>query len=417
MKTLSLLAVVGLAIAFPTGMNAAERPETNRVKSLTLAKALELAESRHPDLAEARSMIGTAEGRAAQAGLFPNPEAIARMESAPIEGRTTGEAEYLAGISQPLPLTRRLSKARKTEELQRQGLEYQLQARRAELRRRVHNAFATALFQENAYQAQKELADDAARLVSIVKARVQAGDAIPQEVARVELENERTRMELQRVAALRERALISLAGAVGDPRLSIESLSGSLEETWEIPTLNDLVDGLRTHPAFLAGSSAVETSRARLDLSKSQRIPDVRVDLLYRRLEGEKRNAFDLGFSIPLPLFDRNQGRVREAEAELAAAEARARANENDLTSRLRETYAILSAALNGSQAFQSNIVPKTETVLKTAQERYTLGDLSLSELLLARRDSSAIKLTRLELLRGVMEAWAELRALAVRYQ
>jgi cobalt-zinc-cadmium efflux system outer membrane protein len=283
------------------------------------------------------------------------------------------------------------------------------------LRRRVHSAFATGLFQENAYQTQRELAEDAGKLVSIVKARVEAGDAIPQDLARVELDAERAKMELERAAAARERALIVIAAAIGDPHLSVESLSGSLEQTWEIPALNELVQDLRTHPALLATSTAVESSRARLDLSKSQRIPDIRLDLLYRRLEGEKRNAFDVGFSIPVPLFDRNQGRLREAQAELAAAEARVRASENELTSRLREAYAVLTAALNSSQAFKSNIVPRTEIVLKTAQERYALGDISLSELLLTRRESSAVKLTRLELLRSVMEAWGELRSLVNR--
>ena len=32
-------------------------------------------------------------------------------------------------------------------------------------------------------------------------------------------------------------------------------------------------------------------------------IPDVKVELLYHRLESSQENTFDVGLSIPLPLF------------------------------------------------------------------------------------------------------------------
>src|SRR5919106_5027183 len=50
---------------------------------LTLREALALAERLHPELAASEAEVQAAEGRALQAGFFPNPELLARTESAP----------------------------------------------------------------------------------------------------------------------------------------------------------------------------------------------------------------------------------------------------------------------------------------------------------------------------------------------
>jgi len=71
------------------------------IERLTLQQALELAERVHPDFAAAQAQIESAEGRALQAGLFPNPELVSRIESVPVTGRIIERAEYIVGVSQP----------------------------------------------------------------------------------------------------------------------------------------------------------------------------------------------------------------------------------------------------------------------------------------------------------------------------
>ena len=409
-KNLAMKCVVGLAIVIrPVAFAHAE---TNQIGLLDLDSAVTMAERLHPELAEADAMIEAAKGRAIQAGTFPNPEGIARAESLSGDGVS---AEYLAGVSQPLPLGGKRSKARKAEELEVSLLGHEREAKRIELQRRVHTAFATALYQEEAFRAEEILAGDAAKLAAIVKARVDAGDATTQDLARAELDAERAKLGLQRANSLRDQAVTALAGTIGSPSLVIHSLAGNLSSVWELPALEELVKDLRNHPALLASDKAIDRQRARVDLSKAERVPDVRVELLYRRLENENRSAVDVGFSVPLPLFDRNRGSIRQARAELLAAEARARARENDLNYRLRAAYAALASALSAGRAFESNIAPRAEAVFKSAQERYVLGDISLSELLALRREWNSTKLTALELSRYTMQAWSDLRAVAGR--
>ena len=152
-----------------------------------------------------------------------------------------------------------------------------------------------------------------------------------------------------------------------------------------------------------------------MDLAKAERIPDVKVELLYHRLEASQENTLDVGLSIPLPLFNRNQGRLREVRAEVVAAEARSRMTQNELATRLCESYLQLTAALANSRTLKTEILSRADTVLKGGEARYAAGDISLAEILPVRRDWAAVQLSYLESLRDVMQAWAEIKPLTLR--
>ena len=393
--------------------NALLAAETNSgsaqpVENLTLEQALEMAERRQPQLAEARALVEAAAGRAQQAGAFPNPEAIVGAQQIPFSSDSSNQREYVAGIAQPIPLGGRLGKAREAELLDREVRVRGLEVTRRDLRKRVHSAFATALYQEKAFQTQSQIAQSVEKVAATTKARVDAGDAVPEELARMEMEFARAKVEVQRSQSLREQAMLGLAAAIGDSRLSVKSLAGNLDTTFEIPTLESLAANLSAQPEFALADASLRASNARIDLAKADRIPDVQVEALYHRLEATKENTFDIGLSIPLPLFNRNQGKLREARAEAAAAEARSRMTENELNLRLRESYAQLTSALATSRALQTEILPRAETVLKSAESRYAAGDTSLADVLPVRRDWAAVQLSHLESLRDVMQAWGQ---------
>lgn len=409
MKTSILLSLL-LALTSSSFSNAA----TNEpLDALTLDQALEIAERQHPQLAEAHALVAAAAGRAQQAGAFPNPEAIVGAQQIPLDSGASSQREYVAGIAQPIPLGGRLGKAREAELLDREVRVRGLEVTRRDLRKRVHSAFATALYQERAFQTQSQIAQSIEKVAATTQARVDAGDAIPEELARMEMEFARAKVEVQRSQSLREQAMLGLAAAIGDSHLSVKSLAGSLEKTFEIPTLEALVANLSAQPEIALADASLRASHARVDQARAERIPDVKVEALYHRLEGTKENTFDIGLSFPLPLFNRNQGKLREARAEADAAEARSRMTGNELNLRLRESYAQLTSALATSHALQTEILPRAETVLKSAESRYAAGDTSLADVLPVRRDWAAIQLSHLESLRDVMQAWAQVRSFA----
>jgi cobalt-zinc-cadmium efflux system outer membrane protein len=380
------------------------------LNNLTLERALQMALRSHPHLAEAAANLEAARARAATAGRLPNPEIVGRMESAPLSSGTTSLAEYVAGFSQTIPLGKRLSAARDVERAGADLREKEQEAAAWNLTRSVRGAFATALFTSRVWQAQTNLAANIEELVRITKARVEQGDAAPIDLARVEAEAAQQRLEVKESDHLHREAMHALSATLGDFNTSVESLAGNLEDALEIAAIKSESYQITDNPNLAVMEGAIEAQLARVRLAKSERIPDVNLDLFYRRLQGTRESAFDVGVRIPIPVFDRNRGRVREAESELRAAEARMERSRNELGLELRSRELALERALDTVSVLQSDVLPKVETSLRGAEARYAAGDTSLSDLLAVRREATAARLHYLEALRAVMVAWSDFR-------
>jgi cobalt-zinc-cadmium efflux system outer membrane protein len=375
---------------------------------MTLVAALTLAERLHPELAASQAQIARAEGRALQAGLFPNPELAARIESAPLMRQFTAQAEYVAGVSQAIPLGPRLARARHAELLDRDRLTYEWAARRLDIRMRVQSAFATALYGQRVIQAREEDVRSAANGVDLARARLAAGDTVPAEVAQAEMEFRRAELERDNATSNAAQALDVLGATLGDATLQVTSLDGALEESHTVPALAALLARLEESPWVAAAMADIAVQRAQLEVVHAQRTPDVTLDLFYRRL-GDSDNAMDVGVRLPLRLFDRGQGRLQATHAELAAAEARARTLRNDQTLRLQATHRKLARAVTRAAVLRDEILPRAERVLQGTEARYRAGDISFSDLLPVRREWTRVRLEYLEALHDVMQAWAEL--------
>lgn len=403
MKTIVVvLVLVGTTI---TGLSAPANP----LADVTLEQALALAEQHHPQLAEARALVEAAGGRAQQAGTRPNPEAVLRAEQIPFKDTPARDRQYVVGLAQTVPLGSKVAKAMQAELLEQEARARQLEVVRRDVRKRVHSAFATALYQEQAALIQSRIADDFNRTIALIKTRLEVGDAVPEELARAEMELARAMVEVRRSRSLREQAGTALVAALGAPELGIQSLAGNLEAAFAVPTLESLNARLAEHPELLAARAAQKVNAARLELALAERIPDVTAEVLYRRLEATRQNTVDVGLRIPLPFFNTGQGRVREARAETAAAEARSRFKQSELQAQLHTAHADLTTALANRRTLQDDILPRATTVLRAVEARHAAGDLALHDLLFARREWAAVQLAHLETLRDVMRAWAEL--------
>ncbi len=384
---------------------------TNQLDALTLEQALALAEQHHPQLAEARAMVEAAAGRAQQAGTRPNPEVVVRAEQIPFKDTPARDRQYVVGFAQTVPLGSKVAKARQAELLEQDARTRRLEVVRRDVRKRDHTAFATALYQEQAASIQTRIAEDFSRTIRLIKARLAAEDAVPEELARAEMEQARAEVEVRRSRSLQEQARSALTAALGSTELHIQSLAGTLEAAFEVPTLESLTARLAEHPELLEAQAAQKVNAARLELAMVQQIPDVTAEVLYRRLEATRQNTLDFGFRIPLPLFNTGQGRVREARAEALATEARSRSTQAEQQKQLHTAHAALTMALANRRALKDDILPRAKTVLEAVEARHAAGELALSDALSARREWAAVQLAHLESLRDVMHTWAGLSA------
>ena len=397
--------ILALALLF-NGLLVHAATDTAPLTNLTLTATLELAERQSPALAEARAQLTAAEGRLQQATRPPNPEAIARVESA------ARDPAFLVGASQRVPLGKRLTAAREVHERERESLQHEVAGKAREVRRRAHGAFATALFADEAHRLNTRLVDAAAETARLARVRLTAGDAAADETERAELELARARGELARAAALREQAFAALSATLGTPRPMVQSLNGSLDAGLELPALESIAAELSAHPALAQAQADTAAARARVALARAERVPDLTFELLFRRDEATRRNGFDVGFSVPLPVFDRNQGREKEARAQQTAAEARALRTQADLETELRAAHGELATSLAHARQLQAEVLPRLARLTSLTETRVSAGDATFADLLPLQRESAATHLARLEALRDAHQALARLRPL-----
>jgi cobalt-zinc-cadmium efflux system outer membrane protein len=382
------------------------------IELVSLEAALTLAWGNRHEIAAARAAWNAAGARRDGAGLLPNPSAVVRVEEVSLEGNARDDAVLLAGFTQGIPLSGRRAAARRLEDAGAARERARLEAEIARIGAEVRGAFATALFADEALRLRARFAEESDAAAALVRARVAAGDATEDEVARAELDSARARQESAGTRRARDAALAALAAAMGLPTATIERLEGDLGATLALPDLERLASELERHPALRVAEADVASARAALELAHELRAPDLNVDLLYRFIGATDTNAVDVGLSLPLPLFDGGAARVREAESGVDAARERAVAARSDLLGALRRSHAKLAAALEAGRFLRDEVLPRQARLVAIEEARHAAGDSGIAALLHARRERLAAEIVALEADRAAHEAWAELRSL-----
>ncbi|MBE7558460.1 TolC family protein [bacterium] len=298
-----------------------ERPASTG--PLTLHDALYRTLGAHPALVAIRREVAAREAEALQAGLPPNPELEAEVED--ILGGQSGEqdlggvegAEGTLLLSQTIELAGKRMKRRLLAEAEADVAAWDLEARRLELVTETHAAFVEVLAAQERVELAARLVEVASRAHDTVSRRVEAGKVSPVETrrARVALETQRT--DLATASEALEAARRRLAAQWGgEPVFS--TVAGNLELMPPAPELAVLNDTLAQNPQLARWATEMAARRAALALAEARAVPDPSIGAGARYYNETDNHAFVVGVSIPLPLFDRNQGNIAAARERLA---------------------------------------------------------------------------------------------------
>ncbi|WP_075805619.1 TolC family protein [Pseudomonas putida] len=370
--------------------------------SLSLPQALATALEHNPDMAAARQEIGIADGARRQAGLIPNPELSVEVEDTRRNTSTT-----TVTLSQPLELggkrAARVEVASVGQALAQMTLERQVNDLRAE----VTQAFHAALRAQTGVELAQQSLDLTERGLRVVEGRVRAGKSSPVEATRAEVQLAEARLQLSRAetektSAWRQLAQITGSSVSNFDRLQAPSLSPGLPPDAEL-----MLARIEQTAELRQAAAQIEQNEAALGSEKARRIPDLTVSLgsQYDRAERERVNV--VGLSLPLPLFDRNQGNV------LAAARRadQSRDLRNAVELRLRsETHTALNqwaTAMGEVGAYDRTILPAARQAVDTATRGFERGKFGFIEVLDAQRTLISAREQYLAALTAATEARA----------
>ena len=125
--------------------------------------------------------------------------------------------------------------------------------------------------------------------------------------ARIGLAFNRVKLAQARIG-LGARKTLSLTW--GSETADFERAEGRLDAPLILPGLDRLIPLVAQNPDIAQLEKEIEERRANVVLENAKRIPDLTLSGGLRRLNESDDTAFVLGFSVPLPLFDRNRGGI-----------------------------------------------------------------------------------------------------------
>jgi cobalt-zinc-cadmium efflux system outer membrane protein len=354
----------------------------------TLRRVMSEALAKSPEVAAARAEEAGAEGMVAADARWVRENPSIEVEyGTDAVTQDHGERRLSVGISQQLQVAgqrglrvERAEAALTAARARRRAVELSVAREAADAaaewgRRQAHVGLA-----EEALTAARALEEAAAR-------RFAAGD-VP------ELERNAAALERARAEARAAQARAEAAGALASMNRRLgRPVSAPLELTLE-PVVVSMEEVRAELPELEAARAEAEAARVEVDLLRRERIPDPTVSLGYeeeKRLE-EHVTGPDLHtaskvvarLSVPLPLWNRNQGELAAARARRAAREAERAGREREVEAErvsARESY----EAARIAEAALTAALPWVERNLSLVQRAYEAGELSLDALLLAR--------------------------------
>ena len=363
------------------GEEALQTAATAPATPLSLTKAIELALEGSPEVAAATRQWEATEGQVLQGRARPNPELAYSLEDARSRTRTQSWQ-----LNLPVELGGKRAARTKAAEKSREQAQAQLNELKAALRANV----ATAYFDVLTAQERLVLAKDSVALAKsstdTVAKRVAAGKVSPVEESKARVAEAGIRVELAQAASEQRNALSRLFALLGKIEAPFTVLEGKAENLPPVPKLADLQSLISSSPAVVLARIEVDRRKALTDLEQSKRVPDITVSAGIQRSNETQRNILLFGVSVPLPVFDRNQGNLLEA----LKLEDKARDELQGATVRLHSEVAQaqerLSTIAAEVQSLRQDVLPGAKSAYDAATIGFENGKFNFLEVLDAQR-------------------------------
>jgi cobalt-zinc-cadmium efflux system outer membrane protein len=379
---------------------------------LTLGEAESLALAFHPAVREAEGRLRAAQGNWVQVGLRPNPEigySGDEMGDAGTAGQQGGFISQEFVTAGKLRLNRSVASQEVAAALQR------LELARLRVLTTVRTYYFDALAAERAVALARQLSDLASESVNVSEQRLKALDVPKVSLLQSQVERESAALLEEQATERQAAAWRRLNMAVGRNDTQMPALEDVLlrplpDLQWE--TLRRRVLG--GNPELAELRFAASRARWAVERASAGRVPNVNMELGVAHDNATDDEIANVRLSMPLPVFDRNQGAIAQACGELAAAQAAIQHRELALEQRLAAALRDYATARQRAVRFSENVLPVARQSLDMINAGYREGELDYMEVLTAQRTYSEKNLSYLQDLETAWKQWAHIEGLLV---
>lgn len=367
-----------------TGPAFAQSPEG----ALSFEQALQRALSANPDIIAFKKEIDRAKALQKQAGLYPNPSLAFELEgfggSGPFAG--TENAERTVFLEQAFPLGGKIKKRRQMAGEEVETSRWKMKILEQDIRKGVTRAFVEVAGARRALSLQQDRVNLSEQVYETVLQKADAGKVSPIEAVKAEIELKNNRQSLLTLGRRLERERKNLGAFWGTADPGFRKVTRGLEQIPDLPPLAALEAALEENPDIARFAGEQKFQKARYDLERARRIPDLSLSGGYRKVPETGDTAFIAEIAIPLKIFDRNQGRIEEARQAVAQVAERRSAVVNNRRKQLNAAFQDALDARDAIRSLEKDIIPATRKVFAAKKQGYQNGKFPFLELLDAQR-------------------------------
>lgn len=386
---------------------------------ITLDEAIQLALRHNHTLQAARTNIQQNQAAEITANLRPNPTLFTDWEYLPVFSHPQGQtvAEYLQvstegdiGLSYLIERgnkrARRLEAARSTTAVTRSQV--------ADNERGT--AFQVGAFFINAQLAESTL-DLAQKDLKGFQDTVDLGELRFKDGAISENDYLKIKLQLLQFQTDVQQALLARAQARSDLRqqLGYDSVPAGYDVVGEFEfrplavTLEELqAKALQNRPDLRAAVLGITAANSQYSLAKANSKQDPTVSANYSHVNGI--NTATWSFSIPLAIFDRNQGNIAQTRIAIRQAEEQQKAANGQVLTDVKDAYEALQESAKIAQLFRSSYLEVAQNSRDISEYAYRRGALALLDFLDAERSYRSTQLAYRQTVAAYLLALEQLR-------
>lgn len=370
-------------------------PMAQAADSLSLSEALSRALRDSPELRIYPYQRRAAEADKLQASLHPNPEAGVVLENFAGTGEVRGSRslETTLTLSQLIELGRKRDRRVDTADAALGGIAADYDVSRIDVLSETTRRFIDVAEAQAEVDLSQQAIDLAEQTGEAVERRIRAGAASSAERNRARIALLRARLDAQRAQGELDAKRVSLAATWGQGAPDFAAVSGDL---YAIPPLADFATfagRVESSPDLAKFAAERRLREAELKLAQAEAIPDLTVGAGVRRLSSGAEvggSGADYGLvaslNLPLPVFNRNQGKIAAALERLGQTEAERDAALLRTRAVLYGLYQAAAHARRQAEALRGEALGQAEQALTLTQRGFANGRFSFLELADAQR-------------------------------
>jgi outer membrane protein, heavy metal efflux system len=388
-------------------------PTTN---SVPLEKLVTEILGQNPELRFYTAEIDAAKAERKSAGTRPNPEisAQAGAKSVRAGGLSEEGSAWSVSVQQPFEWPGRIPLRKAIANRQIALAELGYQQFKATLASRAR-ALAFALFAaEQKAAAAKEVSDRFHELREVLVQRDPAGLTPALELRIIESTEITLQKKASDAALEAQAALLELNQLRAEPWTSTIQVSAGEVSFPAAPNAETLMDAARTNNfELLMRKTELEQQGFKVSLAKKDRFPTVRVGPYFsQERAGATENIVGVGVSLPVPLWNRNQGSIETAKAREEQARISMFVTQRDVERRVSEQLARYQTRLNEMAKWRPDAIEQFRQAATLADRHYRLGAVPITTYVELQKQYLEAVESLLETRKEALEAGQQLRAL-----